>query len=86
MSVHWYSRRLPRPCPTRIAGGITNDPPPGFHPIHIIVRNGHVRLEGVVDTASDKVIAGMQANLSSGVFAVSNDLDVSNEGQKGDKE
>lgn len=72
--------------PTRIAGGITNDPPPGFHPIHIIVRNGHVRLEGVVDTASDKVIAGMQANLSSGVFAVSNDLDVSNEGQKGDKE
>jgi osmotically-inducible protein OsmY len=65
--------------PSRVAAGITNDPPPGSHAIHIIVKNGHVRLEGVVGTASDKVIAGMQANSSPGAFAVSNDLVVASE-------
>ncbi len=48
----------------------TNDPPRGFHPIHIIVKNGNVRLEGVVDTSGDKTIAGMQANSTPGVFSV----------------
>ena len=60
--------------PSRVAGGITNDPPRGSHAIHIIVKNGDVRLEGVVNTAGDKVMAGMQANSTPGVFAVSNDL------------
>ncbi len=60
--------------PSRVAGGITNDPPRGSHAIHIIVKNGNVRLEGVIDTAGDKVMAGMQATSTPGVFAVSNDL------------
>ena len=62
--------------------GITSDPPRGFHAIHIIVKNGHVALEGVVDTAGDKAIAGIQANSTSGVFAVTNDLVVANLAKK----
>ena len=31
-------------------------------PIRIIVDNGHVKLEGVVDSPADKTIAGIQAN------------------------
>jgi hyperosmotically inducible protein len=44
--------------------------------IHIIVKNGHVTLEGVVANASDKNIAGIQANSVSGVFSVTNNLRV----------
>lgn len=65
--------------PGRVAAGITNDPPRGFHSIHIIVKNGNVRLEGVVDTSGDKTIAGMQANFTPGVFSVENDLVVANQ-------
>jgi hyperosmotically inducible periplasmic protein len=61
------------------AGGITNDPPLGFHPIHIIVKGGNVTLTGVVDNASDKSIAGIQANTVAGVFSVENDLAVAQE-------
>jgi hyperosmotically inducible periplasmic protein len=43
-------------------------------PIHIIVNNGHVILEGVVARQMDKQIAGMQANGVSGVFSVTNNL------------
>jgi hyperosmotically inducible periplasmic protein len=57
-----------------MAGGITNDPPRGFHAIHIIVKNGNVTLYGVVNNASDEAIAGMQANSAPGVFSVDNDL------------
>jgi hyperosmotically inducible periplasmic protein len=42
--------------------------------IHIIVRNGHIRLEGVVANEADKNIAGMRANGVSGAFSVENDL------------
>jgi hyperosmotically inducible protein len=45
-------------------------------PIHIIVKNGNVALEGVVASAGDKNIAGIQANGVSGVFAVKNNLQV----------
>jgi osmotically-inducible protein OsmY len=45
-------------------------------PIHIIVRNGNVTLEGVVARESDKNIANIQANGVSGVFAVTNNLRV----------
>ncbi|MEO7649473.1 MAG: BON domain-containing protein, partial [Bryobacteraceae bacterium] len=41
-------------------------------PIHIIVNNGNVALEGVVANAGDKNIAGIQANGVSGVFSVKN--------------
>ena len=65
--------------PARIAGGITNDPPFGFHPIHIIVKNGNVKLTGVVDSAVDQQVAGMQANSVAGVFSVENDLQVTSD-------
>lgn len=48
-------------------------------PIHIIVNNGNVTLEGVVATEADKNIAGIQANGVSGVFKVTNNLRVENE-------
>jgi hyperosmotically inducible protein len=57
-----------------MAGGITNDPPRGFHAIHIIVKNGNVTLYGVVNNQSDAAIAYMQANSTPGVFSVDNDL------------
>ena len=60
----------------RQAGGITNDPPFGWHAIHIIVKNGNVTLTGVVDSEGDLTIAGMRANMVSGVFSVDNDLQV----------
>ncbi len=45
-------------------------------PIHIIVKNGHVTLEGVVDSEADKNLAGIQANSVPGVFSVTNNLRV----------
>ncbi|MDE3197599.1 MAG: BON domain-containing protein [Acidobacteriota bacterium] len=45
-------------------------------PIHIIVKNGHVRLEGVVANETDKTIAGLRANAVPGAFSVENDLRV----------
>jgi hyperosmotically inducible periplasmic protein len=46
--------------------------------IHIIVKNGHVRLEGVVANEGDKNIAGVRANSVPGAFSVENDLKVEN--------
>ena len=48
-------------------------------PIHIIVENGHVTLEGVVGRQMEKQVAGMQANSVSGVFSVENNLRVEND-------
>lgn len=45
-------------------------------PIHIIVKNGNVRLEGVVATDADKNLAGIRAKGVSGVFSVENNLRV----------
>ena len=45
-------------------------------PIHLIVKNGNVRLEGVVDTEGDKNVAGIRAKGVSGVFSVTNNLRV----------
>ena len=45
-------------------------------PIHIIVKNGHVNLEGVVRTQTDKDDAFIRANGVSGVFSVENNLQV----------
>lgn len=44
--------------------------------IHIIVKNGRVTLEGVVDSDADKTIAGMKAREVGGVFEVTNNLRV----------
>lgn len=45
-------------------------------PIHIIVKNGNVTLEGVVANEGDKNVAGLAANGVSGVFKVTNNLAV----------
>lgn len=49
---------------------------PVLKPIRIIVKNGHVTLEGVVDNQSDKDLAGIRANGANGVFSVANNLEV----------
>lgn len=56
--------------------GITNNPPPGNHPVHIIVKNGQVTLEGVLPTAGDRTIAELQANSVFGSFSVTNNIEV----------
>src|SRR6202023_1109709 len=45
-------------------------------PIRIIVKNGKVTLEGVVDNEGDKNIANIRANGVPGVFSVTNNLQV----------
>jgi hyperosmotically inducible periplasmic protein len=45
--------------------------------IHIIVKQGRVTLEGVVDTETDKTIAGLKAREVGGVFDVKNNLTIS---------
>ena len=47
-------------------------------PIHIIVNNGHVTLEGSVANETDKNVAGIRANSVPGVFSVTNNLRVDN--------
>jgi len=44
--------------------------------IHIIVKNGNVRLEGVVANEMDRNLAGLRANGVPGAFHVDNDLRV----------
>jgi hyperosmotically inducible protein len=45
-------------------------------PIHIIVDNGKITLEGVVATEADKNQAGIYANGVNGAFSVTNNLQV----------
>ena len=45
-------------------------------PIRIIVKSGRVSLEGVVDSESDKNVAGIQAKSVPGIFEVTNNLRV----------
>jgi len=45
-------------------------------PIHIIVKQGRVTLEGSVDSESDKSVAGLKAREVNGVFEVKNNLQV----------
>ena len=48
--------------------------------IRIIVNNGHVTLEGIVDNQGDKNLAYVRANGVPGVFSVTNDLRVAGRG------
>ena len=50
-------------------------------PIHIIVENGNVTLEGVVARRMDKQVAEMQAKSVPGVFSVNDNLKVEEEGK-----
>jgi hyperosmotically inducible protein len=45
-------------------------------PIHIIVANGNVTLEGVVNSQADKDLSNIRASTVSGVFKVANNLQV----------
>jgi hyperosmotically inducible protein len=49
--------------------------------IHIIVKNGNVVLEGVVDSEGDKNLAGLRANGVPNVFSVKNNLQVEGGGK-----
>ena len=69
--------------PSELITGLTENPPIGFHPIHIIVENGNITLTGVVDNEGDKDIAGLRANGVSGAFSVDNQLHVVNESKPG---
>ena len=46
-------------------------------PIHIIVENGRITLEGVVDTKMDAQLAEVQARSVPGTFEITNNLQVS---------
>jgi len=45
-------------------------------PIRIIVKNGHVTLEGIIDSEADKNSVGLRANGVPGIFSVTNSLQV----------
>lgn len=66
----------------QVARAVFNDPRLfnyGFQPvapIRIIVKNGHVDLEGMVRTQTDKDDAFIRANGVPGVFSVKNNLQV----------
>jgi hyperosmotically inducible periplasmic protein len=48
--------------------------PLGTYAIHIVVRNGHTTLFGIVDNEGDKQIAEVRAREVTGVFSVENAL------------
>jgi hyperosmotically inducible periplasmic protein len=45
-------------------------------PIRIIVKNGHLELNGAVNSDADKNAAGLRANTVPGIFSVTNNLRV----------
>lgn len=55
--------------------------PAGDYPIHILVKNGHIMLFGVVDNESDKTVAEVRAREVPGSFGVENHLVVENQMQ-----
>jgi hyperosmotically inducible periplasmic protein len=50
--------------------------------IRITVVNGHVELDGIVDSQADKDTAGIRANTVPGVFSVTNNLQVANQNKE----
>jgi hyperosmotically inducible protein len=54
-------------------------------PIHIIVKNGNITLEGAVAREMDKNLAGIKANGVHGAFSVTNNLIVDEPAKKDDK-
>jgi osmotically-inducible protein OsmY len=53
--------------------------------IRITVSGGHVQLDGVVDSQADKNVANIRANSVSGVFGVTNNLQVANQPSESQK-
>jgi len=50
--------------------------------IHIIVKNGHATLEGVVDSEGEKSLANIRAQSVPNVFSVTNNLTIGSTDQK----
>lgn len=74
--VLWGHRhRVPR-SPFGSAMHFPGVEPVGIYPIAIIVKNGRITLMGVVDSESDKTMAGMKARGVPGAFGVENELTV----------
>jgi hyperosmotically inducible protein len=67
--IRWQTARAIYAYPTLNRYGMGTQPS-----IRIIVENGHVTLEGVVNNQADKNVAGIRANQVPGVFSVTNDL------------
>ena len=59
--------------------------PLGDYPLHIIVKNGNITLLGVVDSESDKTVAGLRAREVPGSFSVENELVVEHSGRRSTK-
>jgi hyperosmotically inducible periplasmic protein len=55
---------------------ITNNPPPGYFPVHIVVQSGDVFLIGFMNNAGDRAIAYAAASSVPGVFNVTNDIQI----------
>jgi hyperosmotically inducible protein len=56
--------------------------PLGDYPLHIIVNHGTITLLGVVDSESDKTVAGLRARGVPGASGVENELVVEKEGRR----
>ncbi len=65
-----------------VAFGISINSPMGYHPIANIVKGGNVFLEGVIDNKEHKNRANLKARGVSGVFSVTNNLQVLNPPQE----
>lgn len=73
---HAYRGPFGRFGPARFPGA----EPAGDYPIHIIVKGGRITLLGVVDSESDKNVAGLKARGVPGSFGVDNELTVERSG------
>jgi hyperosmotically inducible periplasmic protein len=69
LRIHLYREIYGYPALEKYAMGVQK-------PIRIIVKNGRVALEGVVDSEADKNLAGIRANSVPGIFQVTNNLQV----------
>ena len=69
--IRWAEARSIYSFPTLNRYGAGTQPS-----IHILVKNGNVTLVGVVNSKSDKDVAGIRANQVPGVFSVQNELQV----------
>jgi hypothetical protein len=56
--------------------------PFGTYPIHIIVKGGRTLLLGIVDSESDKTVAGIRAREVPGTFGVENELEIPKRGSR----
>ena len=54
-------------------------------PVHIVVKGGHVTLEGSVLNQGHKNLVGVRANSVSGVFSVTNNLRIENSKTQAEK-